>query len=343
MKKKALNGNCPLVSLVVLTWNGKAYLEKCLQSLMSLRYPNYEVIVVDNGSSDGSPNMVKRNFQKVKLIVNKRNLGFAKGNNIGIKASSGDLIVLLNNDVVADPFWLSELVKTVFHSPNIGMASGIVLQSKPSDVIWSAGMKIDAFTGFAWRIGYGEKFKQLKKVEDIDYFSGCALLVKKEVITKIGLLDEGYFFYGEDADWNFCARRAGFDCQFAPLAIVWHEGSATRKRIPREGYYWYNRSAFKLYFKHFPLVFLFTAVFFRLIISSLSEIFLFRRPIGYISLRIAAFAHTLLELNEITAIRKKINHLGKLPLKIRFREFLRVVKQSVRFQADSSTGGREVQ
>jgi GT2 family glycosyltransferase len=155
-------------------------------------------------------------------------------------------------------------------------------------------------------------------------------------------LDENYFFYSEDADWNFCARRAGFDCEFAPVAIVWHEGSATRKRIPRKGYYWYNRSAFRLYFKHFPLVFLFTAVFFRLIISSLFEIFLFRRPIGYISLRIAAFAHTLLELNEIITIRRKINRLGKLPLKIRFGEFLKVGKQSVDLQADSSTEEREV-
>jgi len=339
---EAANEKHPLVSIIVLNWNGLVYLEKCLQSLMCLTYPNYEVIVVDNGSSDGSSNMVKRKFKNVRLIINKTNLGFAKGNNVGIKASEGNLIVLVNNDVVVDPTWLSELVKATVDSPKIGMTSGIILQSKPSDVVWSAGKKIDAFTGISWRIGYGEKFKQLVKVEDIDYFSGCALLVKKQVMMKIGLLDEGYFFYGEDADWSFCARRAGFDCEFAPLAMVWHEGSGTRKRIPRKGYYWYNRSAFRLYFKHFPLVFWFTTVPFRLIISSLSEILFLRRPIGYISLRMAAFAHTLLELKEIIAMRRELNRLGRLPLKIRFREFLKVVKQSVDFKADSSIGGREV-
>jgi len=339
---KTANNNHPLVSIIVLNWNGMAYLEKCLQSLMSITYPNYEVIVVDNGSSDGSPDMVKKDFKNVTLIANKRNLGFAKGNNVGIEASKGNLIVLLNNDVVVDPTWLSELVKATVDSPKIGMTSGIVLQSKPSDVVWSSGKRIDVFTGITWRIGYGEKFKQIEKVEDIDYFSGCALLVKKQIILKIGLLDEGYFFYGEDADWNFCARRAGFDCEFAPLAIVWHEGSATRKRIPRKGYYWYNRSAFRLYFKHFPLIFLFTAILFRLIILSLFEILLFRRPISHISLRIAAFGDTLSELNEIITVRRKIHCLGKLHLKIRFREFLKVVKQSVDFKADSSTRRHEV-
>jgi len=326
MYGRVANNRHPLVSIIVLNWNGMDYLEKCLQSLMRLTYPNYVVIVVDNGSSDGSPDMVKRSFPNVKLITNERNLGFAKGINMGIKVSRGHLIVLFNNDVVADPSWLSELVKTVMHSPKIGMASGIILQSKPSDILWSAGKKIDAFTGNRWRIGYGEKLNQLEKVEDIDYFTACALLIRREVVEKIGLLDEGYFFYGEDADWTLCARRAGYKCKLAPSAIVWHEGSATSKKTSINRYYWYNLSNFRLYFKHFPIKYLFTTLFFQLIFLSFFEVFFFKRPIVYILLKLRAFGRNMVNLPKTMAERKKIECFGELNLKRRLRECLNVAK-----------------
>ena len=326
MKKKALNNMHPFVSIIVLNWNGMDYLEKCLQSLMCLTYPNYEVIVVDNGSSDGSPDMVKRSFPNVKLITNKSNLGFAKGNNVGIKASRGDLIVLFNNDVVADSSWLFELVKTAISSHNIGVASGIILQGKPSDIIWSAGIKIDAFTGNDWRIGYGKKLNQLEKVEDLDYFSACALLIRRDVVEKIGLLDEGYFFYGEDADWAFCARRAGYKCKLAPSAIVWHEGSMTSKRTPIKRYYWYNLSNFRLYLKHFPVKYLFTTLFFQLVFLSFFEVFFFKRPIAYLLLKLKAFVWNMVNLPKTMAERKKIERFGELKLKRRLREILKVAK-----------------
>jgi len=343
MSEKIATKN-PLVSIVVLNWNGLVYLEKCLQSLQFLKYPNCEIIVVDNGSSDGSPEMVKENFKNIQLIINNSNLGFAKGSNVGIKASKGDLVVLLNNDMVVDPCWMSELVKATLVSPRIGMTSGIVLQREPFDVVSEAGKKMDVFTGNTWRVGYGDKYSQLKKVDDIDYFSGGALLVRREVIRKIGLLDEGYFFTSEDADWSFCARRAGFDFALAPLALVWHEGSATRKRVPKTGYYWHNRSAFRLYFIHFPIVFLFTSVFFRIVISSLLETLVLKRQLQYISLRIAAFGHTLLDLQEIMKARRKVNRLGKLALKIRLEELLKVGRiDGIAFSRGSSTRVREVQ
>lgn len=323
---KVTSNKHPLVSIVVLNWNGLVYLEKCLQSLMHLTYPNYEVIVVDNGSSDGSPDMVKRNFKNVKLVINKTNLGFAKGNNIGIRASKGNLIVLLNNDVVVDPAWLSELVKATVDSPKIGLTSGIILQSKPSDIVWSAGKKIDAFTGISWRIGYGKKFEQIGKAEDIDYFSACALLVTRKVVEKIGLLDEGYFFYGEDADWALSARRAGYECKLATSAIVWHEGSATSKRALKKRYYWYNKGIFRLLFKHFPVEHLFTALFFQLILLSVFEVLFFRRPADYILLKLEAFARSIINLRKTMVERNKIKCFGDSNLKRRLRECLEIAK-----------------
>lgn len=324
--QEVTNKNHPFVSIIVLNWNGLVCLEKCLESLMRLTYPNYEVIVVDNGSSDGSPDMVKRNFKNVRLIKNKRNLGFAKGNNVGIKASKGNFIVLLNNDVIVDPSWLSELVKAMVGSAKIGMMSGIVLQSKPSDIVWSAGKKIDAFTGIDWRIGYGKKLEQLGKVEDVDYFSACALLVTREVVEKIGLLDEGYFFYGEDADWALRARRAGYECKLTTSAIVWHEGSVTSKRALKKRYYWYNLGVFRLLFRHFPVGHLFTALFFQLILLSVFEVLLFRRPADYILLKFKAFARNFANIQKTVAERKEIGGFGKSKLRRRLRECVEIAK-----------------
>jgi GT2 family glycosyltransferase len=317
--------NHPLVSIVVLNWNGLVYLEKCLQSLQCLTYPNYEVIVVDNGSSDGSPDIVKRDFQNVRLIANDCNLGVAKANNIGIKAAKGDFVVLFNNDVVADPLWLFELVKTVVQSPKIGIASGVILQGKPSDILWEAGKSIDVFTGATWRIGYGDKLNKLGKAQDIDFFSTCAALIRKDLVKKIGLIDEGYFIYGEDADWAFSARRAGYECRLVPSAIVWHEGSASTKTIPSKRFYWLNLSNFRLYFKQFPLEYLFSALIFQLIFVSFLQVTLFGCPVTYMPLKLKAFILNVANLPKTMVERKKVECLGELHLKPRLRGLLKVV------------------
>lgn len=330
MPEEVENCEYPLVSIVVPNWNGMAFLEKCLQSLMSLTYPKYEVIVVDNGSSDGSTDFVRVNFKGVRLIANDRNLGFAKGSNIGIRASRGGMIVLLNNDVVVDPVWLSELVKATVASPKIGVASGIILRSKSSDVVWSAGNRIDAFTGYHWRVDYGKKLREVRDVDDIDYMSACALLAKREVVERIGLLDEGYFFSGEDADWILRARKAGYEFRLVVAAIAWHEGSATSRTVMKERYYWNSKSNFRFLFKNFPLGYLFTALFFQLILSPLFEVLFARRPSAYLLLKFKAFAWNIANLPRTMFERKKVKLAHGLDLKQRFRECMQVALARVR-------------
>lgn len=322
MYNEIANEDYPLVSIVILNWNGKIYLKKCLLSLQCLTYPNYEVIVVDNGSSDGSPEIVKRDFKNVRLIANKCNLGVAKANNIGIKASNGDFVALLNNDVVVDPCWLSNLMQTAMQSPKIGIASGIVLQGKPSNHIWEIGKSMDAFTGTSWRIGYGKKFDELEKTSNIDYFSTCAALIRKELVKTFGLIDEGYFVYGEDADWAFCARRAGYECRLVPSAIIWHEGSASTKEIPSKRFYLLSVTNFRLYFKQFPLKYLFSTLVFQLIFVSIFQIFQFRAY--HIRLKLKAFLVNIINLPEIMVERRKVESIGKLDLQPKFREVLKI-------------------
>jgi hypothetical protein len=266
--------------------------------------------------------MVRKNFTKIKLITNNENLGFAKGNNIGIKAARGSLIVLLNNDVVVHPAWLSELVRAALASRRIGMTEGTVLEAYPSDTIWSLGNRIDGFTGIGWSIGRGKKPEEIAEAQNMDFFPACALLVKREVVDRIGPLDEGFFVYGEDVDWVLRARRAGYECRLATSAVVWHEVSATSKKALTRRYYWYNRGHFRLILMHFPLAYVFTAFFSQLVLLSLFEILLFRRPLSYVLLKFRAFVYDIADLSRTLVERRKIQLLGKPNVKIRLRECL---------------------
>jgi len=315
----------PLVSVIIPNWNGKDILKTCLQSLIHLAYPNYEIIVVDNASTDGSADMVKKEFSDVRLIINKKNLGWAGGCNIGIKAARGDLIALFNNDAVADPNWLSELVKAIKSPSNVGMVGGIVLSYEPSDVIDDTGLKIDPITGIVWRVNRGKRMAQLEGLEDIDFVSGVGLLLKKELIEKIGLFDEDYPLYHEETDFGLKAQRAGYNCKIVPSAFVWHMGAVTVKKLPMRGYYLKSRSNFRFYFKNLPLKYFFTALFFQLIVIPTFEALLFKNP-RFFPLKTKAFVWNLVRLREIIAKRKENEHLGKIRLKSRLRECIEVVK-----------------
>jgi len=312
----------PFVSIIVPNWNGKHVLRPCLRSLTNLKYPNYEVIVVDNASTDGSPKIVKDEFPDVKLIVNEKNLVWAGGCNVGIKSAKGEMIAFFNNDAVADPEWLSKLVNVIRSSPQIGVVGGIVLCYEPKDIIDDAGMKIDPVTGIVWHVNRGKRLVQVEKQEDIDFISGVDLLTKREVIEKIGAFDEGYPLYNEETDWGLNAKRAGYECKIVPSAFVWHIGSFTVKKLPLAGYYFKSKSDFRFYFKNFPLRYLFTALFFQLILKPTFETFFFKNP-RFLLLKTKAFIWNLVRLRETIAKRKENNNLGVV-LKSRLRECLQV-------------------
>jgi GT2 family glycosyltransferase len=316
----------PLASIVVLNWNGKGMLRTCLQSLSNLTYPDYEIIVVDNASTDGSPEMVTREFPSAKVIVNEENLGFAAGCNVGIRVSKGKMIALFNNDAIAEPAWLTKLVEAMTSCPEIGVASGITLLPPPGDFVWSAGQEIDPLTGETWRLGYGNRLSSLNVVDDIDYLSGCALLLKRETMNRIGLLDEGFFLCGEDLDWNFSAKRAGYECKLVPGAIVWHMDSASRRKIPLTAHYYFVRGRLRVCFKHFPIRYLATSLVFQCIVFPFFEIVLFKRSAFYVLQRMKALAWNLQKLRDTMKERRRVETLGDLKLKCRLAEFLTVAK-----------------
>jgi GT2 family glycosyltransferase len=221
----------PLVYIVVLTWNGKADTLECLQSLQHLTYSNARILVVDNASEDGTANAVRSSFPATELLVNDSNLRFAQGNNVGLEHSlrcGADYVLLLNNDTTVDPEFLTRLVEVTQNDRLVGIAGPKIYYYGNPNQIWSAGGKIDWWKGWVSHIGIREIEKnQYDAPREVDYVTGCCLLVKREVIDAIGMLDKKFYLYGEDVDWCIRAHQAGFKVVYVPSSHIWHKVSAS--------------------------------------------------------------------------------------------------------------------
>ena len=221
----------PTVFCIVLNVNGRELVREALDSLGRMTYPAFKLIVVDNGSTDGSQAAVREGYPDVMLIENGANLGFGEGNNVGMKYAldaGAEWILLLNNDIVVHPDMLSEMMKVAESDPAIGMlAPKIYYHSRP-EIFWYAGGEVNFWTGIVSHRGVGRRDSgQYDRVEDTGYITGCAMLIRREVLERVGLFDPVYSpGYSEDADLSQRARRAGFRLVYVPQAKLWHKVSA---------------------------------------------------------------------------------------------------------------------
>lgn len=219
--------NSPQVCVIILNWNGKEDTLHCLRSLQEVDYPRYQVVVVDNASDDGSPEAIRAAFPAVELIVNESNLGFSAGNNEGIQyalQSGADYVLLLNNDTQVDRMVLTALVRTCEADPAVGLASPKVFYFDRPHVIYYAGARRGWLPLLPRLIGVEEEDRgQYEQLEEVDYIWGQAMLIKREVIESVGLLDPRFFMYYEDADYCLRAKRAGYKVVYVPTALVWHQ------------------------------------------------------------------------------------------------------------------------
>ena len=228
-------------SIVILNYNGGKDVIECLESVRNIDYPSYEIIVVDNASTDNSVESIRKKFPEVKIIRNESNLGFAEGNNVGIREANSHYVMLLNDDAVVGKNILKDLTAAIEERRNIGMAGPMILYYHDPDRIWSAGGRLSLF-GFASHWGKGLARGSCSSARLVDFLSGCSVLIKKEVIDKIGLLDAEYFLYFEDIDFCFKARAAGYECLYVPSPTVWHKVTASWITNPVQAYY-YMRNA----------------------------------------------------------------------------------------------------
>lgn len=220
----------PRVAVIVLTWNGRALTLDCLESLAAVTTPGVHVMLVDNASTDGTVGAVRKRFgDNVEIVANNTNLGFAGGNNAGIQRAldaTFDYILLLNNDTIVDPGFIDPLLTGM--SEKVGIAGPKIYYYTPSDQIWFAGGEVSLHRGTARHIGIRERdLGQHDSPRRVDYISGCALMARRDVFERIGLLDPGYRAYFEDVDFCMRATRAGFDVIYAPRSKVWHRISAS--------------------------------------------------------------------------------------------------------------------
>jgi len=223
--------NFPKVFIIVLHYQNWDDTNKCLDSLKKIDYDNFEIMVIDN---------------------DKENRGFAKGNNIGIKQAlekRADYILLLNNDTIVDPDFLKKLVEAGKNNEKAGIL-GPTIYEYGTNKIHFAGGKIN----WLYTKGIHEKNSKLKTQNSklVDYITGACMLIKREVIEKIGLMDENYFLYFEDADWCLRARRAGYKCVVVPTSKIWHKVSSSAKENSFSYIYYHTRNGFLMAKKNAP-------------------------------------------------------------------------------------------
>jgi GT2 family glycosyltransferase len=235
-------------AIIVLTWNQRAFTLDCLASLAQLDYPAdcLQVIVVDNGSRDGTAAAIRERFPAATVIENRDNLGFAAGNNAGIQAAlAGDAayIMLLNNDTVVEPGLVSKLVAVLNEHPEAGIVGPKMLYFEPPDVVWCAGNRIDWQTGKTDRCGAEERDTEAgEPLREADFITAAAILLRREVIEQIGLLDPRFFIYYEETDWCVRARRVGWRILYCPHARIWHKVSAAMGTTSPATDYYFNRN-----------------------------------------------------------------------------------------------------
>lgn len=221
----------PLVYIIVVNWNGRDVTLECLASLQGVTYPNLRVVVVDNASTDGSTAAVRARYPDTIVLEQPTNLRFAGGNNAGMRHAlehGAELLCLLNNDTTVHPEFLTHLVGRLQSAPDIGMVAPKIYYENEPDLIWFAGGTMSMWTGTMRHIGIRERDRgQFDEPREIDYATGCCMLVRREVVERVGMLDESFFMYTEDADWCMRIRRAGYRIVYEPEARVWHKLSVS--------------------------------------------------------------------------------------------------------------------
>jgi GT2 family glycosyltransferase len=275
------------LSVIILNYNTVELTRVCLKTLLASKLGSYsmEVIACDNGSTDGSVDMIQKEFPQVIFIDNKKNLGFAAGNNPGIKRAKGRYVLLLNTDTEVPTDTLSTMIAYMDQHPHMGAATcKLLLPDGSMDPACHRGFptpwvaftylsKLEALFPRTTLFGeYHQLYKDLSTIHEVDCISGAFFMVRREVVKKIGLMDEDYFMYGEDIDWAYRIRKAGWSIAYNPTVSILHKkkqsGRANilkRRRVVTEIYFHkYNWLFYKKHYekKYGPVLAFFVRVFY---------------------------------------------------------------------------------
>jgi GT2 family glycosyltransferase len=240
------------VSVIVVNWNGHALLRECLESLCRQTAVDKEILLVDNGSTDLSLQLVMEHFPEVRTVALAENCGFAIGNLEGLKAAQGEFVALMNNDACADESWIENLLSVVVEDERIGICSSKIVNKDGTDMINSAGTGI-TMAGVGFDRGAREGTTRFCLKQFVFGACGAAVLYRRKMLDEIGFLDDDFFLYDEDTDLNFRAQLAGWKCVYVPSAVVHHKGNATVGRLSDTHVYYHTRNLEFVWIKNMPL------------------------------------------------------------------------------------------
>lgn len=234
------------VTIVIINYNNASDTIECINSIKKITFPNYNILVIDNNSTDDSAEILNQDRESYIFIRNHQNLGFSGGNNLGITHalnSEADYILLLNNDTIVQEDFLDRLVETSLSVKNRGIIGGKIYYYDDPERIWYAGGSLNCFLGRTKHIGKNKiDTGKYDKTREVGFITGCLMLIPREVIENVGMMDEKYFLYFEDADWCYRIRKAGYRLIYSPLARIYHKESATTQRLNNVKAYYYYRN-----------------------------------------------------------------------------------------------------
>lgn len=220
------------VSIVILNWNGKHFLKECFDSISKQSFKDFEILLVDNGSTDGSIKFIKKNYPYIRIIENKENTGFARGNNIGVEKAKGKFIVFLNNDTLVDKKWLETLV-TKMKNENVGCCGSKLLYYDRRETINSIGSFLTVF-GLSGSLGDGMPTEKFSESIELLAPSGGSMCIKRDLFQELGGFDSDFFAYSEDLDLGWRVWNSNKRVVFAPNSIVYHKYKISRN--PKKNY-----------------------------------------------------------------------------------------------------------
>ena len=273
------------IAVILVNWKKYNLTSKCIDSLNKSNYKNFKIILVDNEYSKKSLIDLRNKHKELIVFKEKNNLGFAGGNNIGIRyalENDYDYIMLLNNDTEVKENFILPLVERIEKDHSLGAVQPLILNFSNKSIIWNAGGKLNKFLGLtSTRLNNNKLNSSIVFDDYTDWISGCCILIKSEILTKVGLLDEKFFNYYEDVDWSLRMKNLGYDLGFVKESIIYHHGSSSSKnKKTKEGvisskiHYFNIRNHILLLKKHKNLFNFFGIVFFQ-IIKTTSYIFYF--------------------------------------------------------------------
>ncbi len=297
--------NKPSIAVILVNWKKYNLTSKCIDSLNKSNYKNFKIILVDNEYSEKSLIDLRNKHKELIVFKEKNNLGFAGGNNIGIRyalENDYDYIMLLNNDTEVTENFILPLVERMEKNLFLAAVQPLILNFSNKSIIWNAGGKLNKFLGLtSTRLNNNKLNSSIVFDDYTDWISGCCILIKSEILTKVGLLDEKFFNYYEDVDWSLRMKNLGYDLGFVKESIIYHHGSSSSKnKKNKEGvisskiHYFNIRNHILLLKKHKNLFNFFGIVFFQIIkITSYIFYFLIRFRFNKLTMVLKGLKHGL--------------------------------------------------